>query len=63
MAKKPQKRVALLKPIKAWAGIADGKIHKWGPTNGDYYEIYPRRSLAKLHYDEVVRVQITPLSK
>ena len=54
------KRSKSPKAVKAWAGVCDGKIHRWGKTNGNYYELYPSRAQAKQHYDEVVQVTITP---
>lgn len=57
------KRIKLPKPIKAWAGVTDGKLHRWSVDNGNYYEIYPSRSAAKDHYEQVVRVKIVPVNK
>jgi len=62
MAKK-QKISKLPRSIKAWAGVVDGKIHCWGQTQGNYYEIYSSRAMAKRHYEKVVRIDIIPLSQ
>ena len=60
MAKKPQKRaVPLPKPVIAWAGVSDGKLHCWGGETR-YYEIYPTRAQAKIAYEHFVRVKIIP---
>lgn len=58
--KKPKAKV---KPVKAWAGVVDGRILNWShivdqPINMPSYDIFASRKLAKLNYDEVIRVEI-----
>jgi hypothetical protein len=61
--RKAHKAAKLPPPIKAWAGVVDGKIHRWGQTQGSYYVIYSSRAMAKRHYEQVVRINITPSSE
>jgi len=62
MAKKKSQKI---KPVKAWAGISDGKLHCWSgePRYGTvrYYEIYPAKAQAKVAYEQYVPVLIKPL--
>lgn len=60
MPKKSTKRPVKIKPVRAWAGICDGKIHCWGGETR-YYELYPTKAQAKIAYEHFVPVLITPL--
>lgn len=59
MGKKTKQKI---KPIKAWVGICEGKMHCWG-GEARYYEIYPTQALVKIAYEEYVQVLITPIPK
>lgn len=56
-----------IKPVKAWAGVSDGKIHCWSgePRYGTqrYYEIYPTKAQAKKSYEQYMPVLITPIKQ
>jgi hypothetical protein len=56
-----------MKPIKAWAGIVDDKFDfGWNRElnfNDGQYGIYKTQQKAKEHYQEVIRVLITPIKK
>lgn len=59
MTKKSQKKI---RPVKAWAGISDGRLHCWSSTPR-YYEIYPTRTLAKEHYEEFQTAQFALMGR
>lgn len=61
MAKKSKKPQMKIKPVRAWAGVSDGRLHGWGPTAGNYYEIYRTKAQARAAYELYVPVLITPL--
>lgn len=60
MPKKSTNRPMKIKPVRAWAGICDGKLHCWR-TGERYYEIYPTKAQAQAAYQLFVPVLITPL--
>ncbi len=51
-----------IKPVKAWAGISEGKLHCW-ESEPRYYEIYPTRKQVRVSYEEYTEVLITPVRK
>ena len=61
--RKAQKAAKMPAPVKAWAGVVEDKLHRCSPGNGNYYEIYASRAVAKNFYERVVRVMIAPLSE
>lgn len=60
--KKP--KLKSVKPVRAWAGVVDGRIVNWSyladqPIDMPSYDIFASRKQAGFNYDEVIRVEIS----
>lgn len=58
-----------IKPVRAWAGVVDGKIDlESGPIYSDYpledtVGVFRTREIAHRHYQCVIPVLITPIKR